>query len=67
MMNTNFLSDGPKRALHADGEQIRKAIAAKYADQLATAGLLRRLMIRYAMFLELRRAGHSRYTLWSRR
>jgi hypothetical protein len=68
MPKSKFVSDGPSRYAIANREKLRKEIEAKYSDQLATAGLLRRLAIRCAVFWELRkRSQHSPYTLWYRK
>ena len=61
-----FLPDGPRRAATAQRAEAKQAIAAKYADQLATAGFFQRIRIRIAMRRELaKEVMQSRYSLWS--
>ena len=66
-MQDRFVAEGSERYEKATQAELQRAIAAKYADQLKNAGFFRRLIIRYLMWRELRKADPSRYTLWSHR
>lgn len=73
-MKSSLVADGKARLLSGDGHQsrlrdLRDAIEAKYADQLAQAGTLQRFVIRHRMAEEFRREKQkiepSRYSLYS--
>ncbi len=68
-----FVADGPERYASTTEYKMKKkelwaAIVAKYAEQLAQLGFLRRLGIRLLMRREFQRACRkirpSEYTLW---
>jgi hypothetical protein len=68
-MKTGFMSDGPVEFARGKEAMLWKSIEAKYADELASAPLLKRLRIKSRMhreFLRRRKEGHepSPGTLW---
>ena len=63
-MQDKFVADGRKRYEEATRAELQRIIAVKYADQLASAGFFRRLIIRHQMRRELRKAAPSQYTRW---
>jgi hypothetical protein len=66
-MQYRVVADGPARFAKAKRADLKQAIAATYADQLAWAGFFRRFIIRFSMRREFRKAEPSPYSLWSRR
>lgn len=59
-MSNAIVADGPMRfakteAYRARVRAVEQAVAARYATRLAEAGFLRRLLIRYMRYRELRR------------
>ena len=51
----HIVADGRRRVLKEVAPQARAEVRAKYAAELQRAGLLRRLLIRWRMRLEIRR------------
>jgi hypothetical protein len=68
-MKNGFQSHGPVEFARGKESRLWKAIETKYAEELATASLLKKLRIKFQMqreFLRRRKEGHkpSPGTLW---
>ena len=70
---TGFVVDGPDNYAATDEykagqRELRQMIVARYADRMAAAGPIRRLLVRYAIRrefkIEWRKIAPSDYSLW---
>lgn len=53
--DNSIVVDGQRRAAEANLDTIKTTVRAKYAQELADAGLLRRLYLRVRIWQEIRR------------